>query len=62
MHLVGFVIRVYHDARSSECQLHNRLYEAVMRSIRRTPSQLHSQQHISTQHDMLSQTLFTKTD
>ena len=26
-----------------------------LRSIRRTPSQLHSQQHISTQHDMLPQ-------
>jgi len=25
------------------------------RSIRRTPNQLHSQQHISTQHDMLPQ-------
>ena len=22
MHLVGFIIRIYHDARSSECQIH----------------------------------------
>jgi hypothetical protein len=22
MHLVGFIIRKYHDARSSECQIH----------------------------------------
>ena len=21
MHLVGFIIRIYHDARSSECQI-----------------------------------------
>jgi len=26
-----------------------------LRNIRRTPSQLHSQQHIPTQHDMLPQ-------
>jgi len=26
MHLVGFIIRIYHDARSSECQMcHRRL-------------------------------------
>jgi len=29
--------------------------ERALRSIRRTPSQLHSQQHISTQPDMLPQ-------
>jgi len=23
VHLVGFIIRMYHDARSSECQIHN---------------------------------------
>jgi len=22
VHLVGFIIRIYHDARSSECQIH----------------------------------------
>ena len=22
MHLVGFIMRIYHDARSSECQIH----------------------------------------
>jgi len=23
VHLVGFIIRIYHDARSSECQIRN---------------------------------------
>ena len=27
MHLVGFIIRIYHDARSSECQIY--LYEGM---------------------------------
>jgi len=26
VHLVGFVIRIYHDARSSECQIHIRTH------------------------------------
>ena len=26
VHLVGFVIRIYHDARSSECQIHQILF------------------------------------
>jgi hypothetical protein len=26
MHLVGFIIRIYHDARSCECQSFNPLY------------------------------------
>jgi len=25
VHLVGFIIRIYHDARSSECQIHEGL-------------------------------------
>ena len=29
--------------------------QCYVRSTRRTPSQLHSQEHISTQHDMLPQ-------
>jgi hypothetical protein len=28
VHVVGFIIRMYHDARSHECQTHNRPYEA----------------------------------
>jgi len=24
VHLVGFITRIYHDARSSECQMHSR--------------------------------------
>ena len=27
MHLVGFIIRIYDDARSSECQIHCELYQ-----------------------------------
>jgi len=31
MHLVGFVIRIYHDARPSECQnLVNSLYTRIV--------------------------------
>ena len=30
MHLVGFIIRIYHDARSSECQMKKILFEHLM--------------------------------
>ena len=29
MHLIGFVIRIYHDARSSECQNIFKIYESA---------------------------------
>ena len=31
MHLVGFIIRIRHDARSSECQVHDIVIRTVMR-------------------------------
>ena len=33
MHLVGFIIRIYHDARSSECQISNLMYGALLTKL-----------------------------
>ena len=30
MHLVGFIIRIYHDVLSSECQVHDIVVHTVM--------------------------------
>jgi hypothetical protein len=30
MHLIGFIIRIYHDARSSECQILKRVTLSVL--------------------------------
>jgi len=29
VHLVGFIIRIYHDARPSECQIHDVMFYTV---------------------------------
>ena len=33
MHLVGFIIRIYHDARSSECQIRCRVLQRVTATL-----------------------------
>jgi len=38
------------------------IYRMLLRSIRRTPSQLHSLQQIPTQHDMMPQHLVYKNE
>ena len=39
MQLVGFITRIYHDARSSECQMAKRVYRSgVAQSVQRLPT------------------------
>ena len=54
MYLVGFIIRIYHDARSPERQIElsiymlieeTELYYTNSRTIRQTAQQLHKQQN-----------------
>jgi hypothetical protein len=30
VHLIGFIIRIYHDARSSECQIIAELFQKIL--------------------------------
>ena len=29
VHVIGFIIRIYHDAQTSECQIHNVMFHTV---------------------------------
>ena len=43
MHFVGFIVRIYHDARSSECHIERSILSAVSRNRGRSRNVLPAQ-------------------